>query len=252
MRKKTASQSGLFNSRVLLAFKGIVKSRKFLTAFLLGTTTILGASARGQQYELLHEFHANPASPSGLIQGGDGNFYGTTQSGGPSGAGTVLKMDASGVVTTLHSFTGPDGVRPLTALIQGNDGNFYGTTNRGGASGLGTVFKITPSGTLTTLHSFAGSDGSYPQFGRWIQASDGNFYGTTIQGGGNNVGTVFKITPSGTFTMLHSFSGSDGSYPSAGLIRGSDGNFYGTAALGGVGGAGTVFKLDASGRLTTV
>jgi uncharacterized repeat protein (TIGR03803 family) len=229
-----------------------MKNRNLLTAFVLGTTALFGASARGQQYQVLHAFHPNPANPSGLIQGSDGNFYGTTSQCGPSGAGTVFKITFSGTLTTLHSFTGPDGVRPLAALVQGSDGNFYGATTFGGANGLGTVFKMTPSGTLTTLHSFAGSDGASPQFGRWIQASDGDFYGTTIQGGGNNVGTVFKITPSGTLTTLHSFSGSEGSYPSAGLIRASDGNFYGTAALGGARGLGTVFKMNASGTVTTL
>jgi len=229
-----------------------MKSRNLLAAFILGTTALFGASARGQQYQVLHQFHPDAASPNGLIQASDGNFYGTTSGGGAIGVGTVFKMDASGAVTTLHSFTGNDGVRPLAGLVQGSDGNFYGTTTFGGGSGLGTVFKITPSGTLTTLHSFTGSDGASPQFGRWIQASDGNFYGTTIQGGEHKLGTVFKITPSGTFTTLHSFAGSDGSYPSAGLIRGSDGNFYGTAALGGASGVGTVFKMDSSGTLTTL
>ena len=252
MQKNLTSQSGLFNPRVLLAFKRIMKSRNLLTAFVLGTTALFGASARGQQYQVLHQFHPNPANPSGLIQGSDGNFYGTTAGGGVIGVGTVFKITPVGAVTTLHSFTGSDGVRPLAALVQGSDGNFYGATASGGASGLGTVFKITPSGTFTSLHSFAGSDGASPQFGRWIQASDGNFYGTTIQGGAHNVGTVFKMDASGTLTTLHSFAGSEGSYPSAGLIRGSDGNFYGTAALGGVSGVGTVFKMDASGTVTTL
>jgi uncharacterized repeat protein (TIGR03803 family) len=237
-----------------------MKSRNLLTAFILGTTALFGASAQGQQYQLLHQFHPDPANPNGLVQGSDGNFYGTTGQGGPIGAGTVFKMDASGTVTTLHSFTGSDGVRPLAALIQGSNGNFYGATSQGGGSGLGTVFKITPSGILTTLHSFAGSDGASPQFGRWIQASDGSFYGTTIQGGATfnpatstmGYGTIFKITSSGAFTLLHSFAGNDGSYPAAGLIRASDGNFYGTAALGGASGVGTVFKMDSSGTVTTL
>jgi uncharacterized repeat protein (TIGR03803 family) len=237
-----------------------MKNRNLLTAFVLGATVFFGASARGQQYQVLHQFHPDPANPNGLIQGSDRSFYGTTSQGGPIGAGTVFKMDASGTVTTLHSFTGSDGVRPLAALTQGSDGNFYGATTFGGAHNLGTVFKITPSGALTTLHSFAGSDGVNPEFGRWIQASDGNLYGTTVQGGASfnpatsttGYGTVFKITLSGAFTLLHSFAGNDGSYPAAGLIRGSDGNFYGTAALGGASGVGTVFKMDSSGTVTTL
>ncbi|MGB6472140.1 MAG: choice-of-anchor tandem repeat GloVer-containing protein, partial [Candidatus Acidiferrales bacterium] len=133
-----------------------------------------------------------------------------------------------------------DGAVPLAGLIQGSDGNFYGTTRVGGnTNDAGTVFKLTPSGILTTLYSFCSqggtdcTDGEYP-YGGLIQGSDGNFYGTTFEGGDGyfNVGTVFKITPSGTLTTLYSFCSqancTDGELPYAGLIQGSDGNFYGT------------------------
>src|ERR1700694_4001886 len=143
----------------------IMTSRNLSAAFVIGITALFGVCALGQQYKVLHHFQPDPSNPNGLIQGSDGNFYGTTGQGGPIGAGTVFKMDASGTVTTLHSFTGSDGVRPLAALVQGSDGNFYGATNFGGASGYGVIFKITPSGAFTLLHSFAGSDGVGPQFG---------------------------------------------------------------------------------------
>src|ERR1019366_6529104 len=145
--------------------------------------------------------------------------------------------------TTLVNFAGANGAQPQASLIQGTDGNFYGTTEAGGTSGncsggCGTVFKITAGGTLTTLHSFDGTDGAYPSAGL-VQATDGNFYGTTGDRGASGncppfgCGTVFKITPGGTLTTLHSFDGTDGAYPSAGLVQATDGNFYGTTEGGG-------------------
>jgi uncharacterized repeat protein (TIGR03803 family) len=195
-----------------------------------------------------------------LIQATDGNLYGTTYYGGANNAGTVFKITPSGTLTTLHSFAGTDGKYPLAALVQATDGNFYGTTDGGGAAGGGTIFKITPSGALTTLYSFCSqsgcADGGGPQ-ASLVQASDGNFYGTTYGGGTNNDGTVFKITPSGTLTTLHSFSGADGANPYAGLIQATDGNFYGTTFAGGYSycalqGCGTIFKITTSGTLTTL
>ena len=187
-----------------------------------------------------------------LVQGTDGNFYGTTREGGAVGDGTVFKITPSGTQTTLHSFDGTDGTHP-NGLIQATNGNFYGTTAAGGANGRGTVFEITPSGTLTTLHSFDGTDGQSPE-AALIQATDGNFYGTTSKGGANHTcpprrsvtcGTVFKITPSGTLTTLASFGKEGGSDPFSPLIQATDGNFYGTTPS-------TVFKVTPSGTLTTL
>jgi uncharacterized repeat protein (TIGR03803 family) len=182
---------------------------------------------------------------AGVIQGSDGNFYGTTYFGGANGLGTVFKVTPGGTETVLYSFAaGNDGEHPYAGVTQGSDGNFYGTTYQGGTSGLGTVFKITPSGTETVLYSFAGgSDGANPEAGL-IQGSDGNFYGTTLQGGAGGLGTVFKITPSGTETVLHAFAGSsDGANPSANLVQGSDGTLYGSTGAGGTKGYGTFFKV---------
>jgi uncharacterized repeat protein (TIGR03803 family) len=203
-----------------------------------------------------------------LVQGSDGNFYGTTSAGGGTGAGgTVFKITPSGTLTTLYSFCSQsnctDGDEPLAGLVQGSDGDFYGTTYRGGSNAFGTVFKITPSGTLTTLYSFCSqincTDGYEPWAGL-VQGSDGDFYGTTQHGGANgDYGTVFKITPSGTLTTLYSFCSQsncrDGENSYAGLVEGSDGNFYGTTAYGGGGHpnpGGTVFKITPSGTLTTL
>ncbi len=191
---------------------------------------------------------ANPVA--GLVQASDGNFYGTTAYGVGFALGTVFKMTPGGTLTTLHSFTGNDGAYPSAGLVQGIDGNLYGTTAQGGnleacSNGCGTIFKITPGGTLTTLHSFDGSDGSASIAALW-QASDGDFYGTTSQGGANNHGAIFKMTPGGTLTTLHSLTGRDGDAPFAGLVQASDGNFYGTTGLGGAYGYGTAFRLSQS------
>jgi len=196
------------------------------------------------------------APEAGLVQGTDGNFYGTTEYGGAYNDGAVFKITPGGTLTTLHSFSGSDGQWPHAGLVQGGDGNFYGTTERGGASGRGTVFKINPNGTLSTLYSFCPNggkcaDGYYPDAGL-VQATDGNFYGTTIFGGASGYGTVFKITASGALTTLHSFNYTDGVSPEAGLVQASDGNFYGTTSGGGAGIAGTAFQITAAGTLTTL
>ena len=194
-----------------------------------------------------------------LVQGTDGNFYGTTSLGGAySGCGTVFKITPTGALTTLHSFTGADGCS-RGGLVQATDGNFYGTTGEGGnfscfdLSGCGTVFKITPAGTLTTLHSFDGVDGSEPE-GGLVQATDGNFYGANYFGGDltcrapSGCGTIFKITSGGALTTLQIFEGTDGALPNA-PMQATNGNLYGTTAYGGnipcaPNGCGTVFRLS--------
>ena len=201
---------------------------------------------------------------AGLVQGADGDFYGTASSGGVDGEeGTVFKITPSGKLTTLYSFCSQsrctDGEVPEAPLVQGRDGNFYGTTWQGGVNLWGTVFKITPKGTLTTLYSFcaqggaACTDGSDP-LAPVVQARDGNFYGTTLSGGSVGYvsdGTVFKITPAGTLTTLHSFTGADGGVPRAGLVQATDGTLYGTTG-GGAYEGGTIFKITLGGALTTL
>ena len=205
------------------------------------------------------------ADPSdALVQGSDGDLYGTTFDGGTSscggvGRGTVFKITLSGTLTTLHSFDSYDGFWPYAGLVLATDGNFYGTALNGGVNGLnglGTVFKMTPGGTVTALYSFCSqpncTDGDSP-YGGLVQASDGNLYGTTYGGGANGDGTVFKITLGGTLTTLHSFAGSsDGFFPYAALLQASDGNFYGTTFEGGAHNGGTVYKITPGGALTTL
>lgn len=288
---------------------------------------------------------ADGQSPSGLVLGTDGNFYGVTLEGGSNSSidcrgeevgpcGTVFRLTPTGKLTTIYNFCSlancADGSLPNSVLVQGTDGNFYGTTWYGGTSGTcngsltqptgcGTVFKITPKGGLTTLYQFCSSDtctadpsgvvlakngvfygltnfggtgtggpqcgsgcgvfysitsagvfttlysfcidtgcpnGAHPQ-GQLVLASDGNFYGVADDGGANNFGTVFKITPSGTLVTLYSFCAQtncpDGGFPDAGLIQATDGNFYGsTSSYGATGTGGTLFRISASGKLKTL
>ena len=207
-------------------------------------------------FTLLHSFIGFPeegAHPyAGLIQGADGDLYGTTYNGGSSDRGTIFKMTSAGVITTLYSFVGgADGAHPYAALIQANDGNFYGATYAGDTQGLGRIFRMTPAGVLTPMHIFtSGSDGANP-IGGLVQGTDGNLYGTTHFGGASDLGTVYKMTLSGTVTILHSFAGSDGAYPDATLIEGDTGNFFGTATVGGAG-FGTVFMMTPSGIVTVL
>jgi uncharacterized repeat protein (TIGR03803 family) len=160
-------------------------------------------------------------------------------------------MTTNGVLTTLASFYGTNGICPEAGLTLGNDGNFYGTTFFGGItnsqylSGMGTVFKVTTNGVLAKLVSFANTNGVYPN--GLTLGNDGNLYGTTFAGGDNNYGTVFKVTTNGALTTLDSFNGVNGVNPQCGLTLGNDGNFYGTTTDGGVSGvngAGTIFCLS--------
>lgn len=214
-----------------------------------------GGTTPTGEFTVLYSFSggsSDGASPTALIQGSDGNFYGTTGAGGSNDRGVVFEVTPAGAETVLHVFpntTTTDGQEPYAGLIQGSDGNFYGTTYFGGTANSGVVFEVTPNGTETVLHSFAGgNDGANPYAGV-TQGSDGNFYGTTYNGGRYGFGAVFKLTPGGTETVLYSFAGgsSDGAYPEAGLTLGNDGNFYGSTYQGGPAGLGTVFRITPNG-----
>jgi len=222
-----------------------------------GLTTVYAfGNNAGYDSQLGWTNYDGDAPIAGLLQGSDGNFYGTTTSYGAYGNGTVFQLTPGGVLTNLHSFTAlnsgdsyenPDGANPTGELILGKDGNFYGTTTQGGTNDYGTVFRITAGGQFTTLHSFSSASGS--GYGGLVQGNDGNLYGTTS--GGN--GTIFQMTTNGDFTTLHTFDVTDGSTPEAALIQGSDGNFYGTTDGGGPNGwYGTVFRITANGVLTTL
>jgi uncharacterized repeat protein (TIGR03803 family) len=257
------------------------------TGNFYGTTQYGGATSHGTTFKMtplgrltaLHDFCSDVACAdgseplSGLMQGSNGNLYGMTFSGGAYegqvlNEGVIFKMTLGGTLTPLVTFENTNGSRPIGSLIQAQNGELYGTTGDGGAyapqltSAGGTIFKMTASGTLETVHSFCGSvngngycaDGYAPSAGL-VQASNGDFYGTTEYGGTNDAGTVFKLTPGGTLTTLYSFcteaNCADGSWPSV-LIQAADGNLYGTTVYGGFGQDGTVFKITPSGQLTTI
>jgi uncharacterized repeat protein (TIGR03803 family) len=296
-------------------------------AFFFLIITVLAASVSpAQTFTTVHEFdytHGAFPQPTSLVEDVNGNFYGTTYSGGRYQLGTIFKLTPSGTLDMLNSFTGTNGVHPFAGLVLGSDGtlygtsagfgfntpdhyphefsggnlfnvtekgkltvlytfcyltscidgsvphgglvqgrsdgDLYGTTSLGGAFDGGTIFKITPQGVLTPLYSFCAqpscTDGRRPYAGL-IQASDGNFYGTTYDGGSSGSGTVFVMTPAGVLTTLYSFCAQpgcvDGAHPYAGLVQGSDGNFYGTTYGGGVGGRGTVFQITSAGVFTTL
>ena len=193
-----------------------------------------------------------------MVQGDDGNFYGTTPEGGANNYGTVFRITPDGILTSLISFNFANGQNPQSGLVRGNDGALYGTTYWGGVAGDGTVFKITTNGVLTTLISFNVSNGASPS-AKLIQGKNGNFYGTTLYGGAFDQGTVFKMGSNGNLTTLISFNSvnigtnSVGPFtpigPSGGLAEGSDGNLYGTTTGGGYvwsylgDKSGTVFRV---------
>ncbi len=298
-------------------------------------------SASAQTFTVLHSFAAGTdgADPTPIIRDAQGNIYGATRfggiptcGGGTDTCGTVFKIDSAGKETILYRFTGGNnGVNPLAGLVRDAKGNLYGTTQGngfdGGASvvfklepngqetslditnanaccldsplavdaegnlygmspyagrpncgldyqgvGCGTLFKVTPSGKFKVLHVFKGKDGIQPEGGVVLDAQ-GNIYGTAVSGGnlkcfypgeggseGPGCGTIYKLEPSGKFTVLHTFTGpNDGSYP-LGLIIDDAGNLYGIADSGGdvikhtnwEYGLGTIFKVDTTGKYSVL
>jgi len=238
---------------------------KKLSGWKMGCSLLLICAAttgvNAQTFNTLVNFDgSNGSAPEygSLVQGRDGNLYGTTGGGGRYYQGTFFKLAPAGNFSTLYNFCGgcQDGSEPYSGVILATDGNFYGTTLTGGKNNSGTVFKITSDGVLTTLYNFCSqsgcADGQYP-YGALVQGLDGKFYGTTWWGGdpNTNSGTIFEITSKGDLTTLHKFDGyDDGSHPYAKLTQGTSGDFYGTTAEGGRDNYGTIFKVTASGAFT--
>jgi uncharacterized repeat protein (TIGR03803 family) len=241
-----------------------------------GTTVFGGPDDYGTLYRItpggaftvLHNFTGSSTDGAypypALIQATDGNFYGTTFSGGGAFEGTVFRMAPGGAVTLVHAFClagvpCPDGGNVQAGVIQASNGNLYGTVARGGDSactlggfdGCGTIFEVTLSGTFTNLHDFHLSDGGGAVNGL-VQTKNEVLYGVTPYGGASSnctggCGTIFKISPTGTFASIYSFcalSGCpDGSFPAANLFEAPDGMLYGSTGLGGADGDGTIFVL---------
>jgi uncharacterized repeat protein (TIGR03803 family) len=218
-----------------------------------GDGTVFSMSARGA-ITVLTSFNGSngqyPYAP--VVLANDGNYYGTASLGGPVFSGTTFKMTAFGALTVLLSFDGGSGAQPFAGLVQGPGGRFYGATTFGGA-GYGVVFSITSSGMFKELSNLYGSGFPAYPIGTLVLGDDGNFYGTSVQGGEYfYCGTVFQITPTGVLTVLHSFSGADGEYPTAGLVQATDGKLYGTTSQGGTHGFGTIFSITTSGAFTAL
>ena len=228
-------------------------------------TTAGGGSGSGVVFRLdaaghetvLHNFAggADGAGPqAGVIRDAAGNLYGSTLYGGMGNAGVVYKVDAGGHETALYSFTGgSDGNQSYGGVTRDAAGNIYGTTIGGGASNLGVVYKLDAAGHETVLYSFPSGPDGYAPFAGVTRDAAGNLYGTTLEGGSGNAGTVYKVDASGHETVLYSFmGGDDGSGPSAGVTLDAAGNLYGTTTYGGAGNAGVVYRVDAGGHETVL
>jgi uncharacterized repeat protein (TIGR03803 family) len=215
-----------------------------------GIGTVFKVSKSGKE-SVLYNFAGTPDGmyPIAGLVAKNGTFYGTTGYGGKSNNGTVFKVSASGKESILYSFSGvaPDGAIPQASLVAVN-GAFYGTTEYGGADSIGAIFKVSASGKESTLYSFSfsGADGRNPVAG--LVAAKGTLYGTTLNGGANGIGTVFKVSASGAEQVLYSFSTSpDGANPQAGLVA-VNGTLYGTTQYGGPTNNGTIFKVSTTGK----
>jgi uncharacterized repeat protein (TIGR03803 family) len=231
-----------------------------------------------QTFNVLADFDKSDGElPQPPVQGVDGNLYGAAEDGGTSGAGLVYKLTPDGTLSTLYRFCSQpncvDGQFPFGPLVLAPDGNLYGTTLYGGSTnantgitGSGTVFKLSLQGELTTVYNFCSqpncADGTLPN--GLLLGSDGNFYGTTMGGGANHSGTIFKLTVQGALTVLHNFcsqpncaDGHDLDESLGAIVEGTDGNFYGLTDQGGSDssdpyGSGTAFKITPEGEFTTL
>jgi len=209
--------------------------------FLVVLISFSAAFLQAQTFTVLHNFNETDGCcssyPGMMVQGRDGNIYGTTLQGGTHLYGNVFKMTPAGVLTSIYSFDLTHGAGPMGGLSLGLDGNFYGSTYQGGINHAGTLFKITPTGTFTEIYDFANTtDGAYPKAPP-VQAQDGNLYGTT---GNGTVAVLYKLTTAGVFSVMQTIAGQTYSP----LLLGVDGNLYGTTLYGGKYNGGTVFQFS--------
>jgi len=248
------------------SFYGVTNEGGSSTACNNGCGTVFRLDG-GQKLKVLYSFGAQGGagdanSPEGsLVRDGHGNFYGTSRFGGTDNNGTVFEASKSGAETVFYRFAGgSDGHGPSPDLLRDKSGNLYGTAGGGGSCSCGIVFKLDPAGHLSVLYTFqGGTDGATPIAGVIADAA-GNLYGTTAEGGdmacgnGYGCGTVFRLAPDGTKTVLYTFTGSpDGELPVSRLTFDKAGNLFGSTWLGGDAscgnlGCGTVYGLTSGGK----
>jgi uncharacterized repeat protein (TIGR03803 family) len=228
------------------ALYGAAVGGQTLYALLPGVVYRFDPATR--EYRVLHTFVISDGrDPTGrLFEAADGFLYGTTNEGGPSNAGVVYKVSPVGSFAVVHAFGANEGSQPKAGVFQASDGFFYGTLEQGGYAGR--VFRMDAAGNVTALFSFGpyADDGLRPVTNP-IEGRDGFLYGTTPRGGTSptgSYGVVYRLSKSGSLTVLHSFSGADGIQPSAALLQAADGLLYGSTIVGGDHGLGTLFKLD--------
>lgn len=220
-----------------------------VVSFLILSTSVV---VHAQKETVLHSFLGGAEDGqwpySNLLLDGQGNLYGTTSFGGPSGNGTVFKFKlSSSDYSVLYSFGALSAHAPYDGVVRDPAGNLFGTLECGGTcdngEAPGAVFELTPSGVESVLAQTSG-----PAYGNLVRDSQGNLYGTSLGTYPQDNGTVFEVTTAGQYNLLYAFAGSpDGSGPYAGLIRDRKGGFYGTTFWGGIAGEGTIFELTASG-----
>jgi uncharacterized repeat protein (TIGR03803 family) len=210
-----------------------------------GTTVYKYSDADGFStlYTFDQQLGANIGAP--LLQAEDGNLYGTLEGGGTNGCGGIFVLTTSGTLLNDYSFPCGTGPGSPVGLLQAADGNFYGTTFSGGKKGYGTIFKMNQKGMVTLLYSFQGPplDGKIPD-GGLVQATDGNLYGSTSEGGTNGCGTLYQISTAGVYKLLYSFVQTTGKLEGGGLLQHTNGLLYGTAHEGGRQNLGSIYSLD--------
>ena len=222
--------------------------------------TIYKVSVAGKLTTLYSFCATQPCSdgfgPVGLMQASSGNFYGVTMMGGAYGDGTLFELTSTGQFRVMHNFCNQTGCVtgsvPNASPMQAANGNLYGTTTGGGFHGGGVVYEMTPGGSYKALYNFCSqancADGYDPQ-ASLVQDANGNLYGTAAGGGAYGYGTVFEITPTNQYIVLHSFDGIDGQTPQAAPTLANDGNLYGTTSNGD--NDGNIYQIAPDGTYTS-
>lgn len=239
------------------AFGLTCRTMAVCTTALISTMAMAdGGDARSFDYSTRFSFDVAKGSMPGapLLQAQDGDLYGTTQSGGMNNVGVLFRMKPNGQVTVLHTFVqdGADGYLPAAGLMQDDNGDIWGTTSGGGTLFSGTVFRWSKQGAYSVVHSFDGGAGFGFSSAPLVQGRDGKLYGTASFGGDFAQGCIFRMSKSGSYSVIHSLSGAEGNIPQYGLVRADDGNFYGTTVRGGDGDCGTVFRISQSGAFARI